>query len=119
MEAPNRFQSECLAILCIQFHPNTCIHSISTIIIIRGICHREVCSITRTRTKCMCSKGEDTGNRRKGMIWDMVVDEEAAEVGVDVEDAVVEEEEEMEDVESLIITVVHRIRISLENRNTI
>jgi len=53
------------------------------------------------------------------MIWDMVVDEEAAEVGVDVEDAVVEEEEEMEDVESLIITVVHRIRISLENRNTI
>jgi len=67
----------------------------------------------------MCSKGEDTGNRRKGMIWDMVVDEEAAEVGVDVEDAVVEEEEEMEDVESLIITVVHRIRISLENRNTI
>ena len=67
----------------------------------------------------MCSKGEDTGNWRKGMIWDMVVDEEAAEVGVDVEDAVVEEEEEMEDVESLIITVVHRIRISLENRNTI
>jgi len=34
------------------------------------------------------------------MIWDMVVDEEAVEVGVDVEDAVVEEEEEMEDVES-------------------
>ena len=43
------------------------------------------------------------------MIWDMLLDEE---VGVDVEDAVVEDEEEMEDVESLIITVVHRIRIS-------
>ena len=42
----------------------------------------------------------------------MLVDEEAVEVGVDVEDAVVEVEEEMEDVESLIITVVHRIRIS-------
>ena len=84
----------------------------TTIINIRGICHREIYSITRTRTKCICSKGEDTGNRRKGRIWDMLVDEEAVEVGVDVEDAVVEVEEEMEDVESLIITVVHRIRIS-------
>ena len=52
------------------------------------------------------------------MIWDMVVDEEAVEAveaGVDVEDAVVEEEEEeeeMEDVEGIVITVVHRIRIS-------